>query len=247
MNGDCWGIFTAISPRSVKSYSHLGEIKDISVRGSWQGLSTARVVSGFWFPIWIPGWGEHYSGRLAPTSRCWKCLNTWGAVGLCRGAHAAPPAPQGSSCCKAAGASVGHEPSVGQQRVSPPCLAGAAATIQQPGVSMLPAPGLLRARCARLGVEKSLPLLGPLGGCSWAGTDGESVLGSGVSLGVLACSRGAAKSMLGSVGLGGNRGKSLSGMALLPGCAPGAGPVPAGCSRLQQPLHAALLGCFKLL
>lgn len=50
--------FKAISPRSVKSYSHLGEIKDISVRGSWQGLSTARLALGFWFPTWIRSRGS---------------------------------------------------------------------------------------------------------------------------------------------------------------------------------------------
>lgn len=67
--GTAGGFFVeAISPRSVRSYSHLAEIKDISVRGSWQGLSTARLASGFQFPTWIRqggAWGQP-SGSHCP-------------------------------------------------------------------------------------------------------------------------------------------------------------------------------------
>lgn len=64
--------FKAISPRSVKSYSHLAEIKDISVRGSWQGLSTVCLALGFRFPTWIGCWGERRGSPLTPSAQLSK-------------------------------------------------------------------------------------------------------------------------------------------------------------------------------
>lgn len=84
----------AVSPRSVRSYSHLGEIKDISVRGSWQGLSTA---SGFRFPIRRAARGEHCGGRLlqhwghSPQHHPWGSCHCWAAaVGWQRATIPAP-------------------------------------------------------------------------------------------------------------------------------------------------------------
>lgn len=84
----------AVSPRSVRSYSHLGEIKDISVRGSWQGLSTA---SGFRFPIRRAARGEHCGGRLlqhwghSPQHHPWGSCHCWAAaVGWQRASIPAP-------------------------------------------------------------------------------------------------------------------------------------------------------------
>lgn len=115
-----WGLlgdfFKAISPRSVKSYSHLGEIKDISVRGSWQGLSTARLASGFWFPTRIRRGGSTGAAPSLPlpsavsVSRCF--LSGWRgpARAVPGGPGAAPSAqprrgldPRGSHAQKAPG------------------------------------------------------------------------------------------------------------------------------------------------
>lgn len=97
-----WGLlgdfFKAISPRSVKSYSHLGEIKDISVRGSWQGLSTARLASGFWFPTWIRCGGSAGAALSLPlpsaVSVSWCFLNPreGPGVGCARGVAGQTPA-----------------------------------------------------------------------------------------------------------------------------------------------------------
>lgn len=91
-----WGLrgdfFKAISPRSVKSYSHLGEIKDISVRGSWQGLSTARLALGFWFPTWIQSRGNIGAALPFPMPGAGRFPGARGArCGLCPGVTAQTP------------------------------------------------------------------------------------------------------------------------------------------------------------
>lgn len=101
-----WGLrgdfFKAISPRSVKSYSHLGEIKDISVRGSWQGLSTARLALGFWFPAWIQSRGSTGAVLPLPVPSAGRFPGARGAWhGLCPGVvaqtlwgHTCPESPR---------------------------------------------------------------------------------------------------------------------------------------------------------
>lgn len=236
-----WGLrgdfFKAISPRSVKSYSHLGEIKDISVRGSWQGLSTARLALGFRFPTWIRSGGSRGAALPFPLPSAGTFPGARGARnGLCLGIMAQTP---GVTCPESPRA--GEQPPLSEPmagRGAVPCVMVTKAVtkatdqLSPSGQSMPCLPSAQGTGTAQRGAF--LGMLGP-----WQGAPGVR---HDPGVADLLC--GAAKSLLRSFCLGGIKwsswGPRCGGITLMPGGAPGV----ASTRGELLPLLAAL-GCFQ--